>query len=586
LLSDITHLQCTDTTFGCNLNQLTIWTGLTYLNLADGVTSGVLSSISGLTSLTTLRLQDTAITGALTDVAAMTSLITLMLKGNPITGNLSDISGLISLLTCYLYDTNIGVTTGSLPAWSNINLRVHNCNLTATEVDNALVQLNIAGGTSGSLQIHGSNAIPGPTGAAAITSLLGKSWTITYNEQEAAFETTKTSATLSITFRGTNGTSIEVDWGQGTPDTVNLLGPSTPVIASNLYDATPGTKNIVVSGLLSEDVTYFNCTDSTFSGAVGGFDIMRSLTHLQFNSTGISGDIVGLADLAYLTHIQIDASSVTGSVNNLQTALLTYCQINSTALSGTIDAFAPATSMTTLILFLTSITGDIGDLAPLTSLGLLNASLNSLGYSDTTLPAWGGTYYLNDNGMTAGEVNAVLIDFDTAGASNGTLNVSGTNAAPTGAGITALISLLGKGWTITVTLGSELMVDGDMEAVGVAAYTPINSPTLTKEVASPYEGSQNLRVAYLATSYPSCYQAILTIGKAYRVTGAGRGDGSVIPKIYNNVYGTVWSGTSSTTWQPFDVIITSAGHANLLFQCITTGAGYAEFDDISVKEIV
>ena len=48
------------------------------------------------------------------------------------------------------------------------------------------------------------------------------------------------------------------------------------------------------------------------------------------------------------------------------------------------------------------------------------------------------------------DINQIAIDFDTAGHLNGTLDLSGgTNAAPTGTGITAVSNLITKGWTVT-----------------------------------------------------------------------------------------------------------------------------------------
>jgi hypothetical protein len=46
-------------------------------------------------------------------------------------------------------------------------------------------------------------------------------------------------------------------------------------------------------------------------------------------------------------------------------------------------------------------------------------------------------------------VNNILISLNTAGQSNGTVNLNGgTSAAPSGAGATAKLSLQGKGWTV------------------------------------------------------------------------------------------------------------------------------------------
>jgi hypothetical protein len=63
---------------------------------------------------------------------------------------------------------------------------------------------------------------------------------------------------------------------------------------------------------------------------------------------------------------------------------------------------------------------------------------------------------LYDNLMTAAEVNENLVKIDNDGAINGTLDISGTNAAPDGTsggfdGLTAVSNLTGKGWSITTS---------------------------------------------------------------------------------------------------------------------------------------
>ena len=71
-----------------------------------------------------------------------------------------------------------------------------------------------------------------------------------------------------------------------------------------------------------------------------------------------------------------------------------------------------------------------------------------------------GDIRLQDNNMTADNVNQILIDFDNistnlnpAGWTGTTLDISGTNSQPTGPGITALSSLTGgtNNWTITTS---------------------------------------------------------------------------------------------------------------------------------------
>lgn len=128
-----------------------------------------------------------------------------------------------------------------------------------------------------------------------------------------------------------------------------------------------------------------------------------------------------------------------------------------------------------------------------------------------------------------------------------------------------------------------LLVDGDMEAVGTAAWTAGNSATLSKQTGTPFAGSQVLRVARNSVSGPYAGQTILTIGMVYRVYGYVRSDGSATPRITTNGTTTgLYSGTTSTNWQSFDIVFVATA-TDLNFGTTTnTGTQYAEFDNCTV----
>ena len=78
---------------------------------------------------------------------------------------------------------------------------------------------------------------------------------------------------------------------------------------------------------------------------------------------------------------------------------------------------------------------------------------NVTGWTASTVPASLTSAVMTGNAFTAAAVNQILVDFDTAGATGGTLNISGgTSAAPTTGppdGVAAKASLTGKGWAVT-----------------------------------------------------------------------------------------------------------------------------------------
>lgn len=124
------------------------------------------------------------------------------------------------------------------------------------------------------------------------------------------------------------------------------------------------------------------------------------------------------------------------------------------------------------------------------------------------------------------------------------------------------------------------LVDGDMEASGVSAWTSSNS-ILTKETTNPKEGLQVLRITRDG-GLPLAYQGVNTVGNLYRIKGYARGDGTRAPAIASSIL--IWSGTSSTDWQWFDVTYAAAS-ANLVLRTVSNAVGYVEFDDVQCVDL-
>jgi len=144
------------------------------------------------------------------------------------------------------------------------------------------------------------------------------------------------------------------------------------------------------------------------------------------------------------------------------------------------------------------------------------------------------------------------------------------------------VAMLDKVEEIT-TPGTELLTDGDMEAADAAAWTSQLSAVLSKET-NPRTGSVGakcLRVAYGGANNPIALQVCVVSGNKYRVTGWARGDGTYFP-LFDDSAATRWSGTTSTNWQYFDLIFTAGSSAGLRLRSNATGAGYVEFDDVSI----
>jgi len=137
------------------------------------------------------------------------------------------------------------------------------------------------------------------------------------------------------------------------------------------------------------------------------------------------------------------------------------------------------------------------------------------------------------------------------------------------------------------TTGVELLVDGDMEAAGVAAWTVGSSAILTKSTVNPYEGTQALRVTEGGVAAPFAAQSVLIPGTTSRLIGRIRGDGVFTPILYDLGTGTIFTGTASTDWQEVDIEFTVGGSNQLRFYSNATvgSGGWAEFDVFSLEAL-
>ena len=134
-------------------------------------------------------------------------------------------------------------------------------------------------------------------------------------------------------------------------------------------------------------------------------------------------------------------------------------------------------------------------------------------------------------------------------------------------------------------LGPELVSDWDMEAAGVGSWGVYGGATLSKESGRAMAGDQVLRTTKNSGDSQGAYQVVFQAATTFRVSGWARGDGTSYPLIMQSG-NAVWTGTTSTSWQWFDVIHTTIG-SNYLYLRAQGGVAtnWCEFDNISVKEV-
>jgi hypothetical protein len=157
---------------------------------------------------------------------------------------------------------------------------------------------------------------------------------------------------------------------------------------------------------------------------------------------------------------------------------------------------------------------------------------------------------------------------------------------------------------------TDAVTDGDMELNNVTNWTASPTTAVTsKTTSSPQEGTRALRItaaAALATDTPVfCYQSCLNPGRRYLLTGYARSDGTEVPVVttqstsLGNTKQTLWTGTSDTSWQFFQIDFVAlsdgnpigSGNASRLgFQFRlqsgpSAGTEYVDFDNVRLLEV-
>ena len=274
-------------------------------------------------------------------------------------------------------------------------------------------------------------------------------------------------ATTGITMQGaTSGVTMQgfVDTSELVRFAIAITGSIDPVItASGLADGdilwtkplsgsftgkAPSGANFDVVGEycftatdLSE-ITQFDCrTDN-----VSGLDVaaLTALTYLHCGDNGIS--VLDVADLTSLNYLYCNSNSLSVlDVAALTSLFRLYCNSNTISELDVADL--------TSLVYLHCGSNDISelDVSALTSLVYLSCYSNSIPELDVS--ALTSLTYLSchNNNMSQSAVDDILVDLDNAGASGGTCNIDGTNAAPSATGLAAKTSLEGRGWTVTVS---------------------------------------------------------------------------------------------------------------------------------------
>lgn len=143
----------------------------------------------------------------------------------------------------------------------------------------------------------------------------------------------------------------------------------------------------------------------------------------------------------------------------------------------------------------------------------------------------------------------------------------------------ALLDLPLREWSWEEDASRSTLVDGNMEAVGTAAWTVYSGATLSKETAAPSAG-KSLRITQAGVQSGTYQSLVLTaVGTPYRLIGRGRSDGTAVWAVGDGGSVDRWVvGTNGVAWQDYDIKVVSANTS--LFLIKRAAGTWVEFDDI------
>jgi len=188
--------------------------------------------------------------------------------------------------------------------------------------------------------------------------------------------------------------------------------------------------------------------------SITGLQNLINLNNFNADFNGLQS--VNLSGLTNLLYVDISDNNIPGtSTNSLTSVNLSGCtalqslRLDDSDFSAGIPSLAGLTSLSIIDFDQCSISGvvDLSGLPALTDLDFGgNTALTSIIIADAQPII---EFYASDCALTEVSVNDILQWLDGNSEIDGYLNFTGgTNALPTGAGITAYNNLTAKGWTI------------------------------------------------------------------------------------------------------------------------------------------
>lgn len=258
-----------------------------------------------------------------------------------------------------------------------------------------------------------------------------------------------------------SGLGVDIRINNNAQMTFINFGASTQVTSSMQLDGSPLMTAIDVS-MFSNLANYFTCTFCTSCTSITFPTSAQLFTVFGMNNCNITGvlDMSGLTGFGGTFNVSANpnltnilfAATISGSANDTTIFNASSCNLTGTLNVSSITKLRGDFAVVGNPL-LTAITLPSNAL-PFNTFQAENCDISTVNFLSTTgLTAINNcNIRLDSNSMTAAEVNTILQDLDTissGGFTGRVIVISGSNAAPTGAGLTAKSSLITKGFSVT-----------------------------------------------------------------------------------------------------------------------------------------
>lgn len=250
-----------------------------------------------------------------------------------------------------------------------------------------------------------------------------------------------------------NPTVTQINCGTSSP---KLSGTIDISAFSNLKEFRCNSNDITdLNGYAgNSNLRFIQFTNNKITGSIPTLSANTQLRTFNCHTNQLSGVIPDISNNTELLNFVCHNNKLSGSIPSLNTISnleIFQCFVNQ--LTGNIP---PLSSNTKLIVFdsnTNNLTGSIPSLSANTALTIFLVRNNQLtGWDGGTVSVTLGNFQAQNNQLTSTAVNAILAAFVAAGRIGGTLNLGGTNSAPTnGVNNSDKLILESRGWLVTVT---------------------------------------------------------------------------------------------------------------------------------------